>query len=801
MQRMRTPLTVMAVLGVALYGLWLVTEDGGTEPAPAAAAIPVIAERVEALRDLRFEQIPRPVTVTPEQARREGLSDLDRNYPPERLRADEEILKLLGLIDEDADLRDLAGSLFGEGVAGYYDPRDGRLRVVEGAGTGNRVLEEMVLAHELTHALEDQRFGLPQTPATDDRSLARAALHEGTATALMTAYIQEHFSAEEALGGLLGSAFEDTGDLPPFMEAQVLFPYVGGERFAGHLLRRAGGRWNLVDTAYELRPPASTEQVLHPRAYLRADEPLPVRLRARAVLGDGWRRATAGTWGELQTRELLGSARAAAGWGGDRYELWRSDGDRALIMRWRWDTPRDVAEFEQRLRGDGPRRGGPPRRARDAGGGARAARRTSGGARVTGRLDRRALGVLAGGHLCVDLCQGAVPALLPFLAAERGYSYAALGALVLFSTIGSSIIQPLFGLLSDRIAQPWLMPGGLVLAGVGIALAGPAPSYGLTALAVVVSGLGVAAFHPEGAKFAGLASFERKGRGMSLFSVGGNAGFALGPLLTTPLVLVFGLSGTLALVVFPLAAAVLTAREIGRLRGLEEARPPAPAGAGEDDWGAFSRLGGLIALRSGVYFGLQAFIPAYFVVELSSSEAAGNAALTIMLAAGAVGTLVGGGLVDRWGGRAVLVGTQLLLLPLLVVLPLAGAAPATIVLGLVGFVTIASFSITIILGQAYLPNRMGLASGVTLGLAIGLGGVAATALGVIADAAGLHAVLWTIAVLPLPSIALAFSLPSVPPAALPAQPEVLQRREPGDDDGLERDPHLADGVGGERVER
>ena len=297
---------------------------------------------------------------------------------------------------------------------------------------------------------------------------------------------------------------------------------------------------------------------------------------------------------------------------------------------------------------------------------------------MTGRLDRRALGVLAGGHLCVDLCQGAVPALLPFLAAERGYSYAALGALVLFSTIGSSIIQPLFGLLSDRIAQPWLMPGGLVLAGVGIALAGPAPSYGLTALAVVVSGLGVAAFHPEGAKFAGLASFERKGRGMSLFSVGGNAGFALGPLLTTPLVLVFGLSGTLALVVFPLAAAVLTAREIGRLRGLEEAQPPAPAGAGEDEWGAFSRLGGLIALRSGVYFGLQAFIPAYFVAELSSSEAAGNAALTIMLAAGAVGTLVGGGLVDRWGARAVLVGTQLLLLPLLVVLPLAGAAPATI---------------------------------------------------------------------------------------------------------------------------
>jgi hypothetical protein len=355
-------LTVVAVLAVALFGLWLLTEDGDREPAPPAAPVPVIAERVEALRDLRFEQIPRPLIVSPERARREGLADLDRNYPPERLRSDEEILKLLGLIDEDADLRDLAGSLFGEGVAGYYDPRDGRLRVVEGAGTANRVLEETVLAHELTHALEDQRFGLPQSQATDDRSLARAALHEGTATALMTAYLQEHFSAEEALGGLVGSAFGDTGDLPPFLEAQVLFPYLGGEQFVSHLLRRAGGRWNLVDTAYELRPPASTEQVLHPRAYVRADEPQPVRLRAGAVLGDGWQREAAGTWGELQTRELLGSARAASGWGGDRYELWRSGADRALIMRWRWDTARDVAEFEERLRemdlGAVARRGG-----------------------------------------------------------------------------------------------------------------------------------------------------------------------------------------------------------------------------------------------------------------------------------------------------------------------------------------------------------------------------------------------------------------------------------------------------------
>jgi len=345
---MRTPFAVMAVLLVALLAIGFLTEDDDGEPAaaPAAAPVDVIAKRVEALRRLRFDELPEPVEVTAEQARSEGLESLDRDYPAERLRDDETVYELLGLIEPGADLRELTGNLFGEGVAGYYDPRDGRLRVVEGSGTGTRVLEEMILAHELTHALEDQRFGLESEPATDDRTLARSALYEGSATALMYAYVGEHFSAEETLGGLLSSAFEDTGDLPPFIQAQVLFAYVGGEAFVRELLQRGG--WGLVDTAFEVRRPSSTEQILHPGAYLEADEPQPVRIRAALP---GWERAHAGTWGELQTRELLGgSSREAAGWGGDRYELWRRGDDAALIMRWRWDTPRDEAEFEARLR-------------------------------------------------------------------------------------------------------------------------------------------------------------------------------------------------------------------------------------------------------------------------------------------------------------------------------------------------------------------------------------------------------------------------------------------------------------------
>jgi hypothetical protein len=187
---------------------------------------------------------------------------------------------------------------------------------------------------------------------------------EGTATVLMYRYVQEHFTAEETLGGVLGAAFADTGSLPGFLETQLVFPYVGGQAFVEALLRRAGGRWTLADLAARARPPVSTEQVLHPEAYLRVDAPRRVRPDVAAELEPDWRRVAAGTWGELQTRELLasagggGSSDAAQGWGGDRYELWQSGSCRpapcvardVLLMRWRWDTRRDEGEFARKLR-------------------------------------------------------------------------------------------------------------------------------------------------------------------------------------------------------------------------------------------------------------------------------------------------------------------------------------------------------------------------------------------------------------------------------------------------------------------
>jgi hypothetical protein len=358
----RTPFVVIGVLIVVLLGISVATSSPESPPAERPVApVAVIARRVETLRHLRYRTIPQAKAARPAEARRDGLADFDRSYPVGRRHADETMLAMLGLVPPGTSLRDMAASLYSQGVAGYYDPRTKKLRTVTGASTGTRVLAETVLAHELTHALEDQRFRLlgaaDRLDADSDAALAHLALVEGTATTLMQQYMRRYFTAEEALVGSLAGAFADTGSMPAFLEAQTLFPYTAGMRFVQALLERGGGSWSLVDTAERFRPPASTEQVLHPDRYIRADQPLPVHVGAARALGPGWTRTAAGTWGELQTREMLAAAggggadAAAAGWGGDRWELWRSAaGANVLVMRWRWDTPRDEAEFAAQVR-------------------------------------------------------------------------------------------------------------------------------------------------------------------------------------------------------------------------------------------------------------------------------------------------------------------------------------------------------------------------------------------------------------------------------------------------------------------
>lgn len=369
--------------------------------------------------------------------------------------------------------------------------------------------------------------------------------------------------------------------------------------------------------------------------------------------------------------------------------------------------------------------------------------------------------MLSLGHCCADLAQTAVAALIPFLVADRGYSVGSASLLVLAVTISSSFMQPLFGHVSDRRSLAWAMPAGLVLAGVGLALTGVSHDHTLTFLAVLVTGIGVAAYHPEASRYASYASGAGRVSGMSLFSVGGNLGLAAGPALLVPAVLLAGLGGGMAIV--GCVPVIVGLAFLPALAGMSSLRPAEHARgrvrASVDRWRPFSCLALLIAVRSTVDYGLITFVPLYYVRHLDLSKATGDTAITIMLLVGAVGTLLGGRIADRVGRRPVLLGAMALLAPLLIGFHLGGATQATVLLALAGAMTVATYSVTVVMGQEMLPNHLGVASGVTLGMAIGFGGVAAALLGLVADSVGVSAVLWGIALLPLAGLALSLLLP------------------------------------------
>lgn len=377
---------------------------------------------------------------------------------------------------------------------------------------------------------------------------------------------------------------------------------------------------------------------------------------------------------------------------------------------------------------------------------------------------------LSGGHLAVDFASGAIPALIPFLTTKFDLSYTATAGIMLAATVSSSLVQPAFGILSDRHGAMWLLPAGVALAAVGVALAAVSPSYWLVLAFVFASGLGIAAYHPEGAKFAAFASGRRRASGMALFNIGGNTGYALGPIVVTALIVWLGLKGVAVAAVPVVVAAVVLAAVTPYLRGLAPERAAHRRAAGEDQPRAMALLVVVIVLRSVAWFGLLTFVPLW-AVSLGDTEAEGNRLLALMLVAGAVGTIVLGPVADRVGLRRTLLVTQIALPPLILAFVLVGGAAGALALMLVGVCVVGTFSVTMVLGQLYLPRHVGMASGLVVGLAIGVGGVAAVMLGAVADAVDLETALWLTALAPVGGIvACLFLPPALSAARLAAEP-------------------------------
>lgn len=348
------------------------------------------------------------------------------------------------------------------------------------------------------------------------------------------------------------------------------------------------------------------------------------------------------------------------------------------------------------------------------------------------------------GHLVVDLQQGALPILLPLLQERYALSYALVTSLVLFMQIASSLLQPVVGLLSDRFSFRWLVPVSFLLVGMGFLLA-LSGSYAMAATGIFLSGVGVAAFHPEGSKLAHFASERRKALSLSVFSLGGTIGMAMGPLYMGMLLSAFGLKGVWGLFLLALPAALLFAWFIPSLySGIAGSRSGAGAsrsGDGKSRWAVgmpFVVLLLMVVMRAWAHVSTTTFIPLYFVGHLGHTTQFGSALLAAYLTSGAIASLALGVAADRWGSRATVITSLALATVLLYWFPRSTGFWTFVIAVLVGALVVSTFGVTTALGQAMMPRNVGLASGLVLGATVGTGAYGAVLLGYVADRWGIE---------------------------------------------------------------
>ena len=257
------------------------------------------------------------------------------------------------------------------------------------------------------------------------------------------------------------------------------------------------------------------------------------------------------------------------------------------------------------------------------------------------------LWLLSLGHLIVDLTQGILPIITPLLAQSLELNYFQVGTIALAFTVSSAIVQPVFGVLSDRYSMPWLMPLGLFLSGLGLALTGIVNSYGLLLVVVFLSGIGVAGYHPEGSKLAHYVSIKGKaGSSMAVFSVGGNVGFALGPMLALFVLSFAGLNSIHWVMVPGVLGALIFLYLMPRFKKILAEKTLQKKKDVKQSVSSSNKVGSLILLllyvitRSWIHAGLIYFIPFYFPAFKGITDP--EYLISIFLVAGAVGTVIGG---------------------------------------------------------------------------------------------------------------------------------------------------------------
>ncbi len=363
-------------------------------------------------------------------------------------------------------------------------------------------------------------------------------------------------------------------------------------------------------------------------------------------------------------------------------------------------------------------------------------------------------------HFLNDLMTtGIVPALLPLYKAAFHLNYLQASLIVLVSYLTSSIMQPVLGIWTDRKSLVWLLPLGVFLSNLALALTGAAPSYIWVLILVGLSGLGSAAFHPEAARGTYFASGTSRGLAQAIFQVGGNSGQAVGPLLIPLFLLHTGIHGLLWLLVLAVVAIFLAGQIVPWYRDeVRSHQKTVRQIQGDNRWGGMILLVLIIILRSWSQIGVAAFLP--FILQRQMSLGSAEIVDFIFLGAGAVGTFLGGMVSDRMSKKSVILTSLVGAIPFALMLPHVHSDWATaVVLLLFGFFVLSSFAVTVVYAQMLLPRNLALASGLNIGFGVGAGGIGAMVLGAVSDHYGVGVVFQILSVLPLFAAALAVFLP------------------------------------------
>ncbi len=371
--------------------------------------------------------------------------------------------------------------------------------------------------------------------------------------------------------------------------------------------------------------------------------------------------------------------------------------------------------------------------------------------------------ILAYGHLCADITQGALSAILPFLIAAYHYNYATAAVLVMVSNIVGSIIQPVFGVLADKKNRPVFMTIGVLMSGFGMGIVGIVSNFGGMCLAVMISGIGTSLFHPQGAQLINHYTDEdKKGFALGLFSFGGNLGFTLGPIFATSMIGLIGLRGTLFFFIPPFVFSIFATIANRRLDVAGEQflqTNSKTVSSSENEWGQFCKLGALVICRSIIFSGVNTFLVLYLISNHGLSESLGNTLLSVYYACSAIAALLGGKIADMIGHKKILCLSFCIFLPSVLLFALSGYTAAAVALLIpMGIGISLGYSPMILLGQQYLPGHMGFASGITLGLTVTIGGIVAPLFGRLGDRAGLQAVFFAISVFALAAVILSFMM-------------------------------------------